>query len=119
MSDSMRLVWHVPPETIGAAIGKYGERALDAVFDLAQYFAAKIETWAKVHAPWTDRTGNARQGLTARVFREATAITLILFGAVSYQIWLELKNGGKYAVILPALEIHYQPFMSAIQRLLR
>jgi hypothetical protein len=119
MTDSMRLVWHVPPPVLAKGIGEYPKRMLDAVFALAQYFAARIEAFAKQNAPWTDQTGNARQGLTARAFREATAVTIVLFGAVHYQIWLEVKNAGRYAIILRTLETHYAPYMQAIERLLR
>jgi hypothetical protein len=119
MTDSMRLVWHVPPSVLAKGIGEYPKRMLDAVFALAQYFAARIEAFAKQNAPWSDQTGNARQGLTARAFREATAVTIVLFHTMAYGIWLEVKNSGRYAVILKTLEESYQPYMAAIGRLLR
>jgi hypothetical protein len=119
MPDTMTLVWRVPPSVLAKGIGDYPKRMLDAVFALAQYFAARIEAFAKQTAPWTDQTGNARQGLTARAFREATAVTIVLFHQAVYGIWLEVKNAGRYAIILRTLEAHYQPYMTAIGRLLR
>lgn len=119
MAGDVTLVWTVPPSALQRGIGNYAERLLSAVFDLAQYFAARIEAYAKQHAPWTDRTGNARQGLTGRAFRTATAVTILLFGAASYQIWLELAHGGHWGIILKALEANYSPYMKAIEGLMR
>ena len=118
-NNTVTLHWTVPPSVLQKGIGDYAARLMNAVFDLAQFFAAKIESHAKATAPWTDRTGNARQGLTARAFRTATAVSIILWHSVSYGIWLEVKNAGRFAVILPTLEAHYSPYMRAIEGLMR
>ncbi len=119
MNDGVRLVWNVPPATLGQNVGDYVKRVLSAVFDLATLFAAKIEAYAKANAKWTDRTANARQGLTARAFKDASTVTIILFHTMAYGIWLEIANAGKYAIILKTLEAHYGSYMQAIERLLR
>ena len=119
MAAPLTIRWTVPPEVLGRNIRDYADRLLAAVFDLSQFFAAKIEAYAKARAPWTDRTGNARQGLTARSFRTATAVTIVLFHAVEYGIFLEVKDAGRLAAILPSLEQHYQPFMRAVAGLMK
>lgn len=119
MRDSMTLRWTVPPSVLAQGVGNYADRLLNAVYDLAQFFAARIESYAKANANWTDRTGNARQGLTARAFKAATAVTLILWHSVEYGVYLELANSGKYGIILKTLEQNYGPYMSAIEGLLR
>ena len=76
------------------------------------------ETWMKQNAPWTDRTGNARQGLHAVPERERLRhYTLILAHAVSYGIWLEVRNSGKYEIIQPALIRRGQAVMLDMSRL--
>ena len=117
--QSVTLTWTVSPDVLAHGIGHYAEQLLLRVFGLAQVFAARIEAQAKAGAIWTDRTGNARQGLTARAFKEATAVTLVLFHAMEYGIWLEVANAGKYAIILKTLESNYGPYMQEIERLLR
>ena len=119
MRDTVTLKWNVPPSVLADGVGDYADRLLNAVYDLATFFAAKIEAAAKTNAVWTDRTGNARQGLTARAFRAATAVTLILWHSVEYGIWLELASAGKYAIILKTLEESYGPYMAAIEGLMR
>lgn len=116
-SNSVSLVWSVPPEQLAQNIGTWLKRVLEAAYALATVFAARIESYAKANAVWTDRTGNARQGLTARSFRSATGFTILLFHAVSYGIWLEVANAGRFAIILRSLEAHYGPLMAALQRL--
>lgn len=118
-TDGVTLVWRVPPERLALGVGNYVERLLSAVYDLAQFFAAQIETQAKAGAKWVDRTGHARQGLTARAFKTATSVVLYLWHSVFYGIFLEVKQAGRLAIILPTLEKNYGPYMQAIQGLLR
>lgn len=118
MAGDVTLQWSIPPTVLGKAVGTYPERVLAAVFDLAQVFAARIEAYGKRNARWVDRTGNARQGLTARAFKTATAVIIVFFGTVSYQIWLELANAGRFAIILESLQAHYSEYFGAIKALL-
>lgn len=60
--------------------------------------------YMKSNAPWTDRTGNARQGLHAVYGKEGDAHTLTLAHGVSYGIWLEVRYAGRYAVILDSMQ---------------
>lgn len=117
MAGGAQIVWVVPPEQLAQNIGTWLNRVLEAAYALATVFAARIESYAKANAVWTDRTGNARQGLTARSFRSATGFTILLFHAAIYGIWLEIANAGRFAIILRSLEAHYGPLMSALQRL--
>jgi hypothetical protein len=58
----------------------------------------------RTNAPWTDRTGNARSGLDGIVFRQGGGWVMNLFGRAPYQIWLEVKNQGRYAIITPTIQ---------------
>lgn len=84
---------------------------------IALKFAPQIESWMKANAPWTDRTGNARQGLYAEVEQLITdMVSIVIGGRVSYTYWLEVANQGKYAVIAPALDFWYGKVFDAVQR---
>jgi hypothetical protein len=119
MAVRARFGWDpgASPSDLAATVAAYRDRLLAAILDLARYFAARIEAWARRHARWTDRTGNARSGLTARALPTATGAAIVLFGTVSYQIWLELANAGKFAIILKALEAHHSDVMAALRKL--
>jgi hypothetical protein len=66
--------------------------------------ARRAEAAARANAPWEDRTGDARYGLTAEVYDEAGEIVLELYHTVDYGQWLELIQDGRFAVIMPTLE---------------
>lgn len=60
---------------------------------------------AKVNAPWTDRTGNARSGLHSGVSIGVNQDfwELYLAHTVFYGIYLETRFSGKYQIIAPTI----------------
>jgi hypothetical protein len=93
----------------------YRDMLIRAVYRLLSYYAPQIETDAKTNAPWTDRTGNARQTLAAFVYiPEEAVIVLVLKQHMSYGVCLELKRGGRYAIVMPTLQLHYGPVWRAV-----
>jgi hypothetical protein len=82
-----------------------GEKQVnDKMTAVLAYDAPEIENWMKSNAPWTDRTGNARNGLAARAYDDGESHGIILYHQVPYGIWLEVRFNGEYAIIGPALE---------------
>jgi hypothetical protein len=71
--------------------------------DSAIRISAEGENEMKRSAPWTDRTGNARNGLQGQV-SEDEDITIFLTTQMYYGKYLELCNGGKYRIIWPTVE---------------
>jgi len=123
--------WVVAPnEQLIPNLEKYGQKALAAVQAAATYWGQSIQDQARLGAMWEDRTGNARGGLffavdgfglqplTGEVTPEAKsqmndtsvesgdANTLIvtLGHTVFYGKFLELSNGGKYAIVMSTIE---------------
>lgn len=77
------------------------DAAVDIVFDSME---AVAETKMRQGAPWTDRTGNARNGLMAKHDADPMVEhTLILFHSMPYGIWLEVRHSGRYAIIGPVM----------------
>ena len=68
-------------------------------------FAERVEAYAKENAPWSDRTGDARAGLTARGQQRLVQYSITLFHTVEYGLWLEVRWSGRYAIIRPTLEV--------------
>jgi hypothetical protein len=84
---------------------------------LAEYvrkFAERVENYAKEHAPWEDQTGDAREGLVAKGYYRFTSYTIVLAHTVDYGVWLEIRWGGKYAIIMPTLEHMGDELMSEL-----
>jgi hypothetical protein len=75
----------------------------DAVFQLFTYWSQRGSSQMRSNARWTDRTGNARQGLSGAVFESDEEIALVFFHRVNYGIWLEVRWSGRYAIIGPTM----------------
>ncbi|OJF16986.1 MAG: hypothetical protein A6D91_04700 [Bacillaceae bacterium G1] len=81
-------------------------------------WAQKLEGYAKPHAPWTDRTGHARQSLHGGVEqRQEGTLVLYLSHGVEYGIYLELANGGKYAILGPTVDAHINRIRATVKEL--
>lgn len=76
------------------------------------------EARLKERAPWTDRTGNARNGLAARAVFGDDVDSLVLFHQVPYGIYLETKNSGKYAVIMPVVNEISKEIMGTLRKMM-
>jgi len=131
------IVWKKPPTALNPAIRQYGDKIKQAVVAVALFIGARMEAYAKANAPWTDRTANARQGLFYAVGSEAgdevsgsanlsgqeseaisvgkDIVALYLSGSMSYQVFLELCNAGKYAIIMKTMEAHYNELMQMLR----
>jgi hypothetical protein len=99
-----------------ARMAVYEKKVLEAVRGVADYFAPILEAYAKDHAPWTDETGNARQGLHGFVQELAKDVVAVyLAHGMDYGIHLERRWAGKYAIILPTLQAHYGEVAKMLQ----
>jgi len=122
--------WVVSPQVIADGLDAYGRKALIAIQAVANYWGQSIQDEARENAVWEDRTGNARGGLffavdgfglspiTGTVTPEATSemsdvavesgsndtLIITLGHTVFYGKYLELMNGGRYAIIMSTLE---------------
>lgn len=88
-------------------IQQYGDAVEGVAMEVAQYFAPQIEAAAKQDAAWTDRTGNARQGLFTTIRKNGKSVSLYLSHAMDYGMWLELRHHGRYAIIMRTLSSFY------------
>lgn len=100
------LTWQTPPQRAFAELaGNYRQTIERGIYAICQSRAPEIEQWMKDNAPWTDRTGNARQALYTEVnWMVGEMIELIMAHGMDYGIYLELRNAGRYAIIAPTLD---------------
>lgn len=66
--------------------------------------ALELEAYARMNAPWADRTGEARSGLSTEVSNEMGEIVIDLFHTAEHGQWLEVIQDGRFAIIMPTLE---------------
>lgn len=112
--------WQVTP---GQAFEQLVENYTKAVFlsgrRVAAARAAEMENWAKANAPWQDRTGNARAGLNA-ITKDSPGVIaeIVISHGVDYGIWLEIANGGRYAIIAKTIDAFGPRLMQDVQRIM-
>lgn len=116
----MSFEWQVTPEqAFTSMFDAYAAQIHQIVYMVCLRRAPEIENWMKQNAPWTDRTGNARQTLHTQVIPAVTEITILLSHSVDYSIYLETKNAGVWGILAPAMD-HFLPIiMQDIQDALR
>ncbi len=93
---------------LGDGAEEYIDRKKAGMVMLIQNLAGHAEGEMKQAAPWTDRTGNARNGLNAGVEVGQDKSTLYLSHGVDYGVSLELKHAGRYAIVRPTAD-QYKP----------
>jgi hypothetical protein len=126
-----RFEWVVSPDVIADGVKKYGAKMLVAVQAAATYWGQHVQNKSRDDAPWEDRTGAARGGLFFAVdgfglepmvgtvtpeaaqaqdseieivSGSATQLIITLGHTVFYGKFLELLNGGRYAIIMSTME---------------
>jgi len=84
-----------------------------------EYHAGNAQNQMRTKAPWTDRTGNARGGLFAQVFKEGLTRGIVLYHTMPYGIWLEVRFSGKYRIIVPTVNTTGKKVMTTLRGLYR
>lgn len=86
---------------------------------LMQTAASKMESWAKENAPWTDRTGAARQRLHGEAYWENPKVVVAaIMHQVDYGVYLELAHQRRFAILEKTLEEHKEEIQDAVATLL-
>lgn len=118
MPGAASIRWSAPPSAMANRADGYAERLLEAVFQICETHAQLIADDARVSAPWQDRTGNARSGLHGTATRQDAGAGAKVAYSVAYGVFLERKNAGRFATVVPALQRGYAPLMSDIKALI-
>ena len=94
-----------------------------AVTAVAGRIATLMQNDARAHAPWTDRTGNARSGLFGAAERDIAQRLVVIYLShgpdIEYGKWLELANGGRYAIIMKTIGAHLPELKAELDAIFR
>lgn len=86
----------------------------------AETGALKMQSYAQQNAPWTNRSGRARQTLKGSVEKQPEKTVIILSHGVDYGLWLELAHEKRFAIIPDTLRyVGQQEIMPAFKNLLK
>jgi len=104
--------FHWVSDTLTPRLLVFDKVVEEAVEQVIEHYAGEVQDYAQENAPWNDRTGDARSGLTAEASSQGNTNEIVLYHTVDYGIWLEIRNSGEYAIILPTIE-HMGPRIMA------
>jgi hypothetical protein len=90
--------------TLLTGIANFEFKTGDGVAEAMVEFGQDLVDYMRDNAPWNDITGDARRGLVAEVIADDNEMTITLMHTVEYGIWLEIRWGGRYAIIVPTVE---------------
>ena len=108
------IVW--TSDTLTPGLMKFPVEVDRAVTEAVEFFSPRVEAAAKIGAPWTDQTGNARNGLSAQTGHVPGVMHWIeLSHSLPYGIWLEIRWNGKYAIIVPTIKKQGVELMAALK----
>lgn len=111
------FVWE--SEQLQTAIRQFEPKVLGAIAATMEYHATTATAYARANAPWTDRTSNARNGLHAVTEIGVKQFSIIVAHGVPYGIWLEVKNSGRYQIILPTIRHEGPEVMKTLRQMFR
>lgn len=96
-----------------------------ALYGVCKFWDGPVEEHMKHNAPWTDRTTNARNGLSATAQKSANSVAastfaIVLSHSVDYGIYLETKptNEGGRPIIMPTIEMYAPKVMKTLSKIL-
>ncbi len=113
---NVRVVWTSDSLTHGLV---WFKRNVDQeIFETVEDFARECEAYMKANAPWQDRTGDARAGLSGTPYSRGDVHGVELAHGVSYGVYLEFKYGGRDAIVIPTLEEKGPELMQNLKGLL-
>lgn len=111
------LKWDLRPNRLFEWLGDIRRRQVErATLRVAERMAKEIEEWMRANAIWQDQTGDARRLLQAEVIDVTGRMAMILLThGVSYGVFLEFSNGGRYAILSRALDVFAVRIMRELQ----
>jgi hypothetical protein len=74
-----------------------------ALYATFAYWEPRVQSSARSNARWTDRTGNARQGLFAKHTSGRARQRITVYHTMPYGVWLEVSHDGRYQIIIPTV----------------
>ncbi len=81
--------WTQSPTIIGGNIRNRRERVGGALLTLCKSHGGRLESRTKANSRWSDRTGNARQGIGNQVQASGNVIEIVIYHTMDYGKFLE------------------------------
>lgn len=118
----MGFKWDVPPNAVFPQMaGQFTSKIMLTGIRAVEQRAPEAEAWMKANHPWTNRTGAAEAGLHVEVRKAPGVLAEMIFShddSLDYPVYLEIKDGGRWAIIAKAVDYWGPILMRDIQRII-
>lgn len=109
---------HVDSSDLEKTLLQLEKRSVAAAAMYCETVAVVIQGKAMQKAPWTDRTGQARQRLKGSTEVMDDVIRIKLAHGVDYGVFLELAREKKHAILWPIIESESGAVIKGLSKLL-
>lgn len=117
---AMSFQWVDAPEEVFTDLAVSYQADIDtAVLEIANDYSPQIADYMKQNHPWQNRTGEAERQLGSEVIELVNEVVIAFGHGVDYGIFLETMQGGRFAIISPALDIFAVKIWADVQGLFR
>ena len=104
--------------TVLANLDRWGNKKMAGVQGVGTIIASEAAAKSKAEHPWKNQTHHAEQGLYGKFKWNGTQGIIEHGHRVSYGIWLELANDGKYAILEKTLNSLRGEFLSRVKQIM-
>ena len=114
------LKWEVTPNKAFPQLAFLFADAIEAsLLKLMKGYAPTVANYMKQQAPWTDRTGAARQGMYTQVhYKPRQSIRMDLDHTMWYGKYLEYHHAGRFSIVLPTRDYFGPRMINDARRML-
>lgn len=110
--------FRITSDTLTPGLESFGSKLDKGLQVVMKYHEPQAEGYMRSHAPWRDRTTNARNGLTAKAISEGHRHVIVCFHQMPYGPWLEVRWDGRYRIIVPTIINQGREVMITVRGLL-
>lgn len=94
------------------------EKIHGAMSEITRFQTPRVEAYMRGNARWTDRTGNARNGLNAVPEISKNLYAIECGHSMPYGIWLEVRWSGRYAIVDQTIQNQGNEMMALVSRIM-
>lgn len=103
--------------SLGRNLTTFDEHVHEFIKRDVDVHTAQGEAAMKVNAPWTDRTGHARETLWADNHTSDDSYSISMGHGAEYGVYLEESNNGKFQIVMPTLLATARSLMRSLEHM--
>lgn len=112
------MAFQIKFDDLLSGLSGFDSKAQAAISLYVDTAALTLQDYMRANAPWTNRTGQARQRLVAKGQKVSEGWRIMLAQGVDYGIFLELAHEKRFAIIQPTITSQGPDVMKGFENLI-